>query len=194
MRVTAQSNLRRDYLLILLSLLVLHVGICQAQTDSSGFAIPLSIFLVSATFMCVCFWVCFCCLVWASKRRPHGVPANAQYTPYVYNQRPHYAGGAQPGSYPVQGYVVPSTTPGNPPQTQQVYLGSGQSYVPPSTVTAPYASPAPHAGATSQTVLQASEPVSLPEATLHQGDAPPGYAEAIGMKTVDIADQDKQQS
>ena len=28
-------------------------------------------------------------------------------------------------------------------------------------------------------------PVSLPEATLHQGDAPPGYEEAIRMKTVD---------
>ena len=28
--------------------------------------------------------------------------------------------------------------------------------------------------------------VSLPEATLHQGDAPPAYAEAIRMKTVTI--------
>ena len=33
---------------------------------------------------------------------------------------------------------------------------------------------------------QTSEPVSLPEATLHQGDAPPGYEEAVGMKTIDI--------
>ena len=32
---------------------------------------------------------------------------------------------------------------------------------------------------------QVFEPVSqLPEATLHQGDAPPAYEEAIGMKTV----------
>ena len=31
---------------------------------------------------------------------------------------------------------------------------------------------------------QTSEPVSLSEATLHQGDAPPAYEEAIGMKTV----------
>ena len=36
----------------------------------------------------------------------------------------------------------------------------------------------------SQTVPQASEPVSLPEATLHQGEAPPGYAEAVKMKTI----------
>ena len=41
-------------------------------------------------------------------------------------------------------------------------------------------------GNTSQTVPQASEPVPLPEATLHQGDAPPAYEEAIGMKTVHI--------
>ena len=31
-----------------------------------------------------------------------------------------------------------------------------------------------------------SQQVSLPEATLHQGDAPPGYEEAVRMKTVDI--------
>jgi hypothetical protein len=31
---------------------------------------------------------------------------------------------------------------------------------------------------------QTSEPVSLPEATLHQGDAPPAYEEAIEMETV----------
>ena len=34
-----------------------------------------------------------------------------------------------------------------------------------------------------------SEPVSLPEATLHQGNAPPGYEEAIGMKTIDLPNQ-----
>jgi hypothetical protein len=35
---------------------------------------------------------------------------------------------------------------------------------------------------TSNTVPE--EPVSLPKATLHHGDAPPGYEEAIRMKTV----------
>ena len=30
--------------------------------------------------------------------------------------------------------------------------------------------------------------VSLPEATLHRGDAPPAYKEAVTMKTVDIED------
>ena len=78
----------------------------------------------------------------------------------------------------------------NPPQTQQAYPGQG--YVPPSTVTVPSALPLAPPGATqSQTAIPlatqaTSEPVSLPEATLHQGDVPPAYEEAVGMKTVDI--------
>ena len=35
-------------------------------------------------------------------------------------------------------------------------------------------------------VQQPSEPVSLSEARLHQGDAPPAYEEAVGMKTIDV--------
>ena len=187
------SNLRRDSLLVLLSLLLLHVGTCQAQSSSGFFAIPVSIFVVVATLMCICFWVCFC--VQMAKRRPfYGAPANVHYTPHVYNQRPYYGTGAQaqPGSYPVQGYVVPSTTPAglNPPQTQQAYPGQG--YFPPSTGAVPSVSPLGPPGAVPQPTT--SEPVPLPEATLHQGDAPPGYAEAVGMKTVDIAGQDNQQT
>ena len=42
----------------------------------------------------------------------------------------------------------------------------------------------------SQIVPQAtSEPDSLPEAALHQGDAPPAYEEAVGMKTVVVIDE-----
>jgi hypothetical protein len=182
------SNLRGDSLLTLLSLLLLHVGTCQAQSSSSFFAIPVSVFVIVATLMCICFWVCFC--VQLAKRRQFygtGATANVHYAPYVHNQRPYYGspGAAQPGSYPVQGYVPPSTVTSagvNPPQTQQAYPGQGYA-----TAAVPNPSPlAPPGGGT-------SEPVSLPEATLHQGDAPPGYAEAIGMKTVDIAGQDEQQ-
>lgn len=35
-------------------------------------------------------------------------------------------------------------------------------------------------------VQQPSEPVSLSEARLHQGDAPPAYEEAVRMKTIDV--------
>ena len=190
------SNLRRDSLLALLSLLLLQVGICQAQSSSgTGFvALPISIFVVVATLMCICFWVCFCFQM-AKRRQLYGTPANVHYTPYVHNQRPYYSTGAQaqPGSYPVQGYVVPSATPAgvNPPQTQQAYPSQG--YVPPSTGVSvvPSVSPLAHPGAIPQAT---SEPVPLPEATLHQGDAPPGYEEAIGIKTVDIVDLDNQQT
>jgi hypothetical protein len=183
------SNLRRDGLLALLSLLLLHVATCQAQSSSSiSVAVPVSVIIVS--FMCACFCVCF--YVQRAKQRQYdGAPANIQYVPYVYNRG---SGDAQPGPYPVQGCVVPSTTPAgvNPPQTQQAYPGQG--YVPPSTAAVPDTSPLAPPGATQSPVQATSEPVSLPEATLHQGDAPPAYDEAIGMKTVDIADQDEQQA
>ena len=199
--------LRRDCLILsLLSLLLLHVGKCQAQSDSSNipFIVIPVVFVVVATLMCVCFWGLFC-LSKASQRRRfyHHAPANARYIPQVFNsQRPyHGSGGAiaqpAPGSYPTQGYVVPSTTPAtNQPQTRQAYPVQG--YAPPSTATVSNVPPlAPSLGATQpQTGPQATtEPVaSLPEATLHQGDAPPGYAEAVGMKTVDIAGQGEPQS
>ena len=129
----------------------------------------------TTTLICICFWVCFCIQI----RRQ--------------SQRPYYGTGAQtqPGSYPVQGYVAPSTTTAgvNPPQTQQAYPRQG--YVPPSTGVVPSVSPLAHPGAIPQATT--SEPVPLSEATLHQGDAPPDYAEAIGMKTVDIAGQDIKQ-
>ena len=137
----------------------------------------------TTTLICICFWVCFCIQIRRQSQRPYRYGTRAQ---------------AQPGSYPVQGrYVAPSTTTAgvNPPQTQQAYPRQG--YVPPSTGHAgavPSVSPlaASHPGAIPQATT--AEPVSLPEATLHQGDAPPTYAEAIGMKTVDIAGQDKQQT
>ena len=206
-KMTTHLNLKKDCLWTLLSLLALHIGTCQAQSSSSsGFvAIPVVIFVAMATFMCVCFWTCFF-YQRSRQRQYYGAATTTQYT---YNpQRPYYGVGTQPypaqryvvpstapsnppptQSYPVQQYVAPSTAPGNPPPTQPYPV---QGYFPPSTVTVPNAPPAPP-GVTSQTVPQASEPVSLPEATLHQGDAPPAYNEAIGMRTVDIVDQDKQQ-
>ena len=203
------SNLRRDSLLALLSLLLLHVGTCQAQSSMSTIivAVPVTVFafVVMAIIMtlCICFWVCFCVQMAKQRQLFNGAPANARarYTPYVHNQRPYQDRAAQlAGSYSAQGYVVPSTTSAgvSSPQTQQIYPGQG--YVPPSTVTVPSALPLAPPGATqSQTAIPlatqaTSEPVSLPEATLHQGDAPPAYEEAIEMKTVDIADQDELQT
>ena len=188
------SNLRRDSLLALLSLLLLHVGTSQAQSTSSFITIPVS-FVLAATLMCICFWICFCVQL-AKRRQLYGAPANVHYTPYVHNQRPYYGTigllNQQAPSYPAQRYVVPSTTSAvvNPPRTQQAYPRHG--YISPSTGAVPSVSPLAHPGAIPQTTT--SEPVSLPEATLHQGDAPPAYEEAVRMKTVDITDQDELQT
>ena len=46
----------------------------------------------------------------------------------------------------------------------------------------------------SQLAYTEPQQVSLPEATLHQGDAPPGYEEAIRMKVVDIDGEQHVQS
>jgi hypothetical protein len=159
------SNLSRDSLLILLSLLLLHIETCQAQSSGGIYATPVVFF--ATLIICVCFWVCFC-IQRAKQRTFHS-------------------------SYPVRARGYVSTAPPghsvNPPQTQQVYPGQG--YVPPSAATVPNPSPPVPPEATPQATT--SESASLTHATLHQGDAPPGYAEAIGMKTVDIAGQDEQQ-
>ena len=193
MTASTHSNFRRDFLLKILSLLILLSLIerCQAQGNGPGagfVALPVSLFVVTATIMCACFWIISCsCFFYQRAQQRHNNLATTRYTPYNPQRPSPYGGVTQP--YPVQGYVEPSTTPDIPPLTQAY---PGQAYVPPSTVAVPNIPSA--SGATSHTIPQASEPVSLPDATLHQGDAPPGYAEAIGMKTVDIAGQDKDQA
>ena len=158
------SNLRRDSLLALLSFFLLNIGICQAQS-SSGISIAIPLPITLAFFACACFCICFCIqLAKQRQRQDYGAPTNVQYAPYVYN----------------------------PLQTQQAY--SGQGYAPPSTMTVPsglpLAPPGPEATqshtAISLAAQATSEPVSLPEATLHQGDAPPAYEEAVGMKTDEL--------
>ena len=46
--------------------------------------------------------------------------------------------------------------------------------------------PQPRPSTTVNTFQQPVQQVSLPEATLHQGDAPPGYEEAIRMTAVNV--------
>lgn len=187
MTVTTHLKLRMDCLLRLLSLLVLLslVGRCQAQNSGvivGFFAIPIVLFIIGVSVMCAIFWICYC----RHQRAQQGynAPAAALYTSYN-PQRPYYGADTQP-AYPVQGYILPSsTTPCSLPSAQTY---PGQAYIPPSAVTVPNI-PSDPPETTAQTVPQS---VSLPEATLHEGDAPPAYKDAIGMKTVNTAGQDKQ--
>ena len=130
--------------------------------------------------MCAIFWICNCRHKWVQQGfNAPAAPLDTSYNP----QRPYYGADTQP-AYPVQGYIVPSSTTPCSLSPTQVY--PGQAYIPPSAVPN---IPSDPPGTTVQTVPQS---VSLPEATLHEGDAPPGYRDAIGMKTVDSAGQDKQ--
>ena len=46
---------------------------------------------------------------------------------------------------------------------------------------------------TDTSMAAGSEPVPLPEATLHQGDAPPDYEEAVKTTTANAVDEPQQQ-
>ena len=50
----------------------------------------------------------------------------------------------------------------------------------------PLSYPQPVPSSYPQFPLPEPQQVSLPKATLHQGDAPPGYSEAVGMTTVKL--------
>jgi hypothetical protein len=77
----------------------------------------------------------------------------------------------------------PSAAPGStvtPSSTSRPY-----SYISP-----PFSSPTEPTTSSESTAPQPYEPVALPEATLHHGEAPPDYEEAIKMKPPDTIDQD----
>ena len=157
-------------LIITLFLLSLTTTCTAQETDSTativGVSVPISVIIFAVIVICVCYY--------GRYFRSSTPTVTAEQT-----QRPQYI-------------QRPSTTQY---QTQARYL-SGQPYSS-RTVTAPSTNLnfPPIGGGhiasnrTSQTATQAtSEPVSLPEATLHQGEAPPAYTEAVKMKTVVIVD------
>ena len=155
---------------LILLFLSFSAGRCTAQETSSsdtafiiGVSLPITLFVLAVIAICVCFWGCYL-RVSMLARQP-------QRPRYVHNyQRPHQA--VHPQSQ--------ATSNGQPNSTATVIT-------PPSTnLNLP---PTGSDSSTSQTVPQASESTSLLEATLHQGDAPPAYAEAIRMKTVVVIDE-----
>ena len=157
-------------ILVLLSL----TTTCIAQeVDSTaiilGVSVPIAVIVLAGIIICVCYYGYYFC-----SSTPTATAEQAQ--------RLHNTG-----------IQRPSTTPY---QTQIRYLNrqphSSRTVTPPPTnLNFPPIGGGPiAANRTSQTVLQTtSEPVSLPEATLHRGEAPPAYAEAIKMKTVIIIDE-----
>ena len=186
---------------------------CRAQIDSGtdtsmiiGISLPFAIFFVAVTGICIAFWCCYCRISMLAKRphyhRPRYVFNHLRSHPTVspQNQATVYSNSSGQ-SHSTETVSSSSTNPnstqtgGDSSTTQSTALSppsaqmySRQAHAPPPTVIASSTPPATPR-TTSQTVPQSSEPVSLPEATLHQGDAPPAYAEAVKLKTVIVIDE-----
>ena len=99
------------------------------------------------------------------RKRYHRIrppPSATQYPTYGPQTPSQYGTGTRP--YPVQRHIPPPMAPRSLSPTE--------------------------ATTSAQTVPQVYEPISLPEATLHHGEAPPDYEEAIKMKPPDTLDQD----
>ena len=136
-------------------------GKCEAQPSFPGSSITIYviIFVAVGVFMCLLFWGCVCCMVYIfSRQQP------TRTIQYTHNHQPQTHQGVHPQSQ------YPS---GSQPYPRQTYHHPQSGYP-------AYSTPTPQPTATEL------QPVSLPEATLYQGDAPPGYEEAVRMRTVDF--------
>lgn len=181
---------RNSYYLLSLSLIsVLLVGRCQAQAGidvrAVNISLPAIVFCIAITIMCSCFWVCFCRMLLQRKRHYHRIrpshPSTIQHSIYSPgHQSPSHYG---TGGTPVQrSYPPPTELPGvTPSSTSRPYTH----------ISPPFSSPMEAPTSSESTAPpQPYEPVALPEATLHHGEAPPDYEEAIKMKPPDMSDQD----
>ena len=143
----------------LVLILTALIGCCEAQSGGSGNStfIILPVVIVGVVG-CIIFFIicaCVCAIVCFTAGRSSQPNYNTRTVQYTYSAQQQ--------------------------QQRQVAgrLAAGGSY-PVQSQRYPQSSSVPYP--TSNTVPE--EPVSLPEATLHQGDAPPGYEEAIRMSTV----------
>ena len=153
----------RTGLVSLLLIFISLIGRCQAQTNFVITIVP--IILIVSVILCFCCCVCVACLCNAKQRRSNATKLPSETTAQTINhpeQAPYHS---QPPYVhnQLQDYVPPSTRVLYPPQEEQ---DSSQNVA-----TAP------------------PEPVPLPDATLHEGDAPPGYEEALRMTTCNEPEQ-----
>ena len=147
-------------LVSLILVFISHFGGCEAQIHPEpGVIVGIVAAVISVPICCCCCILCICC------------NGNCRYCNYI-RIWPSI-------STRNTTHVATHSSPSQPAHSAE-YYPQQRSTIPATSYEAESTS--------LQNVPQASEPVSLPEATLHQGDAPPAYEEAIGMKTVGIAD------
>ena len=165
----------RSLLLLLISL----SRTCTAQqTDSTGLiigiSVPIAVVVITGIFICTCVYSYY-----FRRSTPIAVQSHEQrpQNQWIYNIERESTSPYQTQAGHLNRQPPHSSTTIAPRSTNLNFppIGGG---------------PIVAHQQTSQTVPQATsvEPVSLPEATLHQGDAPPAYTEAIKMKTVIIVD------
>ena len=165
------------------SLLLLFISLsrtCTAQqTDSTelivGICVPIAVIVITGSFIiCTCVYSCYFRPSTPIAVQPHEQRPQNQW---IYNIERESTSPYQTQAGHLNRQPPHSSTTIAPRSTNLNFppIGGG---------------PIVAHQQTSQTVPQATsvEPVSLPEATLHQGDAPPAYTEAIKMKTVIIVD------
>ena len=139
-----------------LVLIILTTLVTSSEAQSSSGSFSILIPIVAVSVVgCVFFIICICVCAAICYATSHATQSNTN-TRTVWQQRNQLP----------PGRPVPAGGLSYPVQRQRHSAQISR---------APYPS--------SNTVPK--EPVSLPEATLHHGDAPPGYEEAIRMKTVD---------
>ena len=159
-RFSRKFSPRPVILVSLLTILISLMGKCEAQ---NAFTVTLTpIIIVVGIILCFCCCVCCACVCHA-KQRVTNSSKYPQSTEVSYSTNTPYEGADYPQSHTLQSYVPPSSRVLYSAQDPNNDQNASQANTP--------------------AEVADSEPVSLPEATLHQGDAPPGYEEAIRMMT-----------
>ena len=154
--------------LILLWLIVLFGG-CEAQSGLNPGLIVIATFMgLGGIFTITCICIVFCTACYQNCKKISRSRGNSTHIGSFTYSHPYQASNQANSGLSYPAYQVQNGF--NSSSTQEHY---------PSTTPT---------GATSYSTSHTipSESVSLPEATLHQGDAPPAYEEAVGMKTIDV--------
>ena len=158
---------QRPVVALSLLLIISLVEKCEAQ---SAYIVTLTpIVIVVSIILCFCCCVCCACICHAKQRRVNS-SKYLQSAEISYSTHAPYQGADYPVSHTLQGYV--------PPSARVLYSAQDVNQ---------------HNPLQTSTTVAESEPVPLPEASLHDGDAPPGYDEAIRMTAdTDIHEQQLQ--
>ena len=162
-------------------MLLLLLSLSEAMEDKVKRDVAISVpivFAIVVGVLCIIYWACYC-------------NASRQHKPLCRTDYPRQT------SFDEQFAFVPSYIP--PPPVQPICRtdhSSRQTHIDEQEVPS-YIPPPPTITTVTSTVPDESESCpqqdELPEAELHQGDAPPAYAEAVKMTTV-IVIEDKLQN